>query len=114
MNTEMEKLINMVNNANYESCVEEIFDTPQRILKKNGARIGDVICHRYSFGGDNGLLEIMGCGIKDDDGTGDVMGYLTAKKCFEIIREYYESQRNLTLLILYKETYCAMNYFMKT
>ena len=114
MNTEMEKLITMVNNANYESCVKEIFDKPQLILKKNGARVGDVIYHRYLFDGDNGLLEITGCGIKDDDGIDDVKGYLTAEKCFEIIREYYESQRNLTLLILYKETCCAMKYSMKT
>lgn len=113
MNTEMEKLITMVDNANYENCVEEIFDTPQLILKKNGARVGDVICHKYSFGGDNGLLEILGCGIKDSDGEDDAKGYLTAEECFEIIREYYESQRNLTLLILYKETYCAMKYSMK-
>ena len=114
MNTEMEKLITMVNNANYESCVGEIFDKPQLILKKNGAYVGDVIYHRYLFDGDNGLLEITGCGIKDDDGIDDVKGYLTAEKCFEIIREYYESQRNLTLLILYKGTCCAIKYSMKT
>lgn len=114
MNTEMEKLIIIVDNANYESYIGEIFDTPQLILQKNGARVGDVICHRYSFGSDNGFLEIMGCGIKDSDGEDDVKGYLTAEECFEIIREYYESQKNLTLLILYKGTCCAMKYSMKT
>ena len=90
-NKEMEKLIVMVDNANYDSYITEVFETLQLNLEKNGKRIGDIICHEFSYGGKNGLLEIMGCGIKDEYGKDDVKGYLTAEECFEIIRRYYES-----------------------
>lgn len=113
-NKEMSTLKLMADKAGYDYFVKEIFETPQLIFMRNGQRVGDVISHRYSFGGVDGLLEIMGCGIKDNDGEDDVMGNLTTEECFDIIRKYYESQRNLTLLILYKETYCAMIYSMKT
>lgn len=35
----------------------------------------DAICHSYSYGGDRGLIEIMGGPVEDSD---DVEGYLTA------------------------------------
>lgn len=112
-NKEMSSLILMTENANYDCYISEIFGTPQLIFMRDGKRIGDVISHDYSYGDREGLLEIMGCGITDDNGEDDVRGCLTAEECFDIIRKYYESQRNLTLLILYKEISCAMIYSMK-
>lgn len=37
----------------------------------------DAICHQYSYGGKQGLLEIMGSIVRVDDDT--VEGYLTAQ-----------------------------------
>ena len=51
----------------------------------NGLQIcfntGDVICNRYSYGHERGLLETMGFSWDEDN----VTGYLTADKIFEKI-----------------------------
>lgn len=50
---------------------------------------GDVICHYYSCGGHNGLLETMG--FKMDNG--DVSGCLTPFKALEIILHEWNNQQ---------------------
>ena len=45
---------------------------------------GDAICHNFSYGGTEGLLEIMGALCNTDD---DVEGFLTAN---EILRRFDE------------------------
>ena len=50
-------------------------------------RICDVICHKFSFGYDKGLLEIMGLVSKDC--YDDVEGYLTAEEVFNRISNHY-------------------------
>ena len=45
----------------------------------------DAICHRYSYGGNEGLLEIMGLTTYEDD----VDGYLTAEEVFGRIHANY-------------------------
>ena len=40
----------------------------------------DAICHEYSYGGREGLLEIMG--LVDDEICDDVEGWLTAENVF--------------------------------
>ena len=42
---------------------------------------GDVICHNYSYGHEQGLLETMGFSWDEDD----VTGYLTAKEILKMI-----------------------------
>lgn len=48
----------------------------------------DVICHRGSYGAEEGLLEIMGTIVRDDAGD-SVEGWLTAGDVIERIREKY-------------------------
>ena len=49
--------------------------------------ICDAICHEYSYGGKDGLIEIMGLTENDDD----VEGYLTAEDVFtRMYNDYYE------------------------
>lgn len=50
-----------------------------------GKSVCDAICHRYSYGGDKGLLEIMGLTTYEDD----VAGYLTAEEVFKRIAYHY-------------------------
>ena len=45
----------------------------------------DAICHEYSYGGKNGLIEIMGSIVKTEDD--DVEGCLTAKEILNRIDE---------------------------
>lgn len=44
----------------------------------DGNRKWDAICHCGSYGGDEGLIEIMGTIVRNDDD--EVEGYLTAEK----------------------------------
>ena len=41
--------------------------------------IMDAICHKYSYGGDEDLLEIMGLLTEEEKEIDDVIGYLTAE-----------------------------------
>lgn len=45
----------------------------------------DVICHQYSYGGDEGLLEAMGTIVRVDDD--DVEGCLTAEEVLKRVDE---------------------------
>lgn len=42
--------------------------------------ICDVICHKYSYGGDKGLLEIQG--LVDEEYEDGIQGWLTAENVF--------------------------------
>lgn len=52
------------------------YDRHQIIVYKNGEKQWDAICHRGSYGYDEGLLEIMGNIVENTDDT--VEGWLTA------------------------------------
>ena len=54
-----------------------LFDGSQIIV--NGGE-WDVICHSGSYGGDNGLLEVMGDCMLSEELKGDVEGWLTAEE----------------------------------
>lgn len=54
---------------------------------ENGYYVSDVVCHRGSYGYQEGLLEQYG--LVDDSGEGDdVMGYLTAKDVYDCWKKY--------------------------
>ena len=46
---------------------------------------GDIICHKGSYGSDDGLWESMGFDWDDED----VTGYLTAEEVIDRLKEYY-------------------------
>lgn len=55
----------------------------------------DVICHEGSFGYEEGLLEIMGSIVTDEDGD-RVVGYLTAEDVIERIKKAKRGKNNGT------------------
>lgn len=58
------------------------------IVYYDGVRIFDAVCHYGSYGYHNGLLEILGSIVSEEDGD-QVVGYLTADDVIErIIRVY--------------------------
>lgn len=69
---------------------DEVNDIGQHmvIVYSNDKRIFDAICHYGSYGYHNGLLEIMGSIVSEEDGD-QVVGYLTADDVVERIINTY-------------------------
>lgn len=54
------------------------------VFNDDGERIWDAICHRGSYGFEEGLLEVMGSYILGHD---DVEGWLTADDVIEMLKK---------------------------
>ena len=92
--TEMEKLINKLAKADipYELTVQPVTNSIQVWYPTQENPVCDVICHEYSYGGKDGLLEIMG--LVDETKTEDsVEGYLTADEIFERIAKHHRTHK---------------------
>lgn len=61
---------------------------------KEGEYQWDVICHFGSYGGDEGLLEIMGCIVNQEKVGDSVEGYLTSDEVIERVERYDEITKN--------------------
>lgn len=62
----------------------------QVVVYSAGVRLWDAVCHRGSYGCEQGLLETYG-DIVDESRAGDsVEGYLTAEDVIERIHERYD------------------------
>ena len=59
-----------------DSKESDYIDRHQIIVYEGSERVWDVICQKYSYGYERGLLEAMGNIVKDRED--DVEGYLTA------------------------------------
>lgn len=46
-------------------------------------RVADAVCHSFSYGHEEGLLEIMGLGVEREVVGDDVEGWLTAEEVFK-------------------------------
>ena len=70
--------------------VRPAFDGLQLVCPELETWDFDVICHRGSYGHEQGLLEVMGaiCNSVDDD----VEGYLSVEEVFERIKKYYKKE----------------------
>jgi hypothetical protein len=75
---EMDKLAEGLNERGFDYFVCPLQGGLQIICES-----WDAICHDYSFGHENGLLEVMGLPQCDDD----VIGYLTAEQVLEMVDE---------------------------
>lgn len=76
--------INYMDKTLFSRCGESV---PQIVYPNSKKYVCDVICHKYSYGGDHGLLEIMGLTDNEYD---DVEGYLTAEEVFKKIFNHYK------------------------
>lgn len=91
--TEMSKLGNLLLNTGipFEVVINPMTHTPMIKYPNNNHNkcICSVICHDFSYGGKQGLLEIMG--LTKDDVEGDVEGWLTANEVFvRIFKDYHK------------------------
>ena len=69
----------------FSRCGESV---PQIWYPNRKRPICDVICHKFSYGGDLGLLEIMGLTDNDEE----VEGYLTSEDVFKKIYANYKKR----------------------
>lgn len=61
-------------------------------INGNRMRRWDAICHRGSYGYEDGLLEVMGC-IVPEGTPGNVQGFLTAAQVIEMEKERRKRER---------------------
>lgn len=90
MKREIERLVKMLDNTiiPYELTDDAMGNSNNQIWYPNhDEKICDVICHEYSYGGNDGYLEIMGLTQNEDD----VEGWLTAEEVFDrIYNDFFE------------------------
>lgn len=82
---EIVKLSKMLDKEKIPHEDMQIFDGLQVNYPNKENCVCDAICHSFSYGHEQGLLEIMG--LTEDD---DVEGYLTAKEVFKRIKKHYK------------------------
>ena len=88
MKNEMAKLIKILKKNNIPFEVTFCGGAPQVWCPNRKHVVCDAVCHKSSFGGKDGLLEIMG--LVDEEEVGDeVEGYLTAEEVTRRIFEHY-------------------------
>lgn len=94
--TEMAKLIKALealeipHEVYYQNWFDKNIDYPQVFYPSKENAICDAICHPYSYGFDEGLLEIMGL-VPDEVGD-DVEGHLTAEDVLKRIIEHRQNE----------------------
>lgn len=83
---EMDKLEKYLKNNGYVYERDAQYDGEQIIVYDNrGRRQWDAVCHCFSYGHKDGLLEIMGTIVKDKEM--EVEGFLTAQDIIERLEE---------------------------
>lgn len=81
MKNEMTKLIEILKKNNIPFEVTSCWGASQLWYPNSKHAVCDVVCHKFSFGGKDGLLEIMGL-------VDEVEGYLTAEEVANRIFEH--------------------------
>ena len=91
MSTEMEKLIRKLGDKRipFELAYQNWTDSIQVWYPNKENPVCDAISHRYSYGGEIGLLEIMGLLTENEAEFDYVVGWLTADEVFERISCHY-------------------------
>ena len=86
--TELNKLEKMLKDAGETVKRYAIDGGAQIVIYRNGKRYWDALITKYSYGHQDGLLEIMGKPVVDEKKDGDrVAGWLTAKDIMERVRK---------------------------
>lgn len=95
MRNEMVTLIDMLASANipFELTTDVCGNKNNQIFYPSYKdRICDIICHEFSYGGRDGLLEIMGLLDEEEQEYDDVVGWLTAENVFARIYTHFMNE----------------------
>lgn len=89
--TELEKLKNYLDDHGFDARWSYVNDeNDQVVVYLDNRRMWDAVCHRWSYGGDRGLLEIYGSICND------VIGWLTADDVIKILEWQAKNNRKWT------------------
>ena len=94
MTNAIKKLSDMLTAANipYELTTDSMGNSDNQLWYPNCENnVMDAICNKYSYGGDEELIEIMGLLTEEEAEYDDVIGYLTPENVFERIARHYHS-----------------------
>jgi len=89
--TEITKLAILLAKANIPFEITSCNDAPQICYPQKAPRVCDAVCHKFSYGGEEGLLEILG--LVSEPEIDSVEGWLTAEEVFERIKTHYETTK---------------------
>lgn len=89
----MNKLKNRLDEYNIDYIERDLYGGKQLLFKWCNA---DIICHKGSYGGDDGLFEVCGDELLTDDekSIDSVCGYLTEDDAFNRILNAWNSKIN--------------------
>lgn len=85
-------LLKMLQDAGipFETCRRPEIMGYQAVYPSNAARVCSVITGAYTYGGDEGLLEIMGLLTEEEREIDSVKGWLTAEDVFSRIQKHWQ------------------------
>jgi len=97
--TQIFKLKEMLHQANINySFIPRIEQGGYQIIlynKTDTSRLADGVTHRFSYGNNKGLIEIMGALTLEEYEGDRVLGYLTADEVFERFNYCYENDTDI-------------------
>ena len=94
--TEMNKLAQGLVDRDIAFTLTPILDGFQIIVKRNGSKAWDAICHNGSFGHERGLLEIMGEIVFPAEDGDTVVGWLTAEEVLKRVDDLAKTRSLIT------------------
>ena len=95
MKTEMTKLITLLLNSDipFDLTTDSEGNQHNQVwYPSRDNAVCDVICHKYSYGGNDGLLEMMGLLTDEEGEDDDVIGWLTADEVYRRISADYKGE----------------------
>ena len=91
---QIEKLSERLKKLNIPHTVKELFDGPDCI--KFDWCDADIICHHFSYGGEDGLFEVMGKALmtKMEQNRDRVAGNIPMEDAVKRIKKAWDSNKN--------------------
>lgn len=88
--TEMDKLAAKLTEMGIQFEDRQIYLTTGRQIAvyEKGRKVWDAICGPFSYGGQCGLLEVMGVIVDGKRDNGKVKGWQTADNVIQMVRDY--------------------------
>ena len=90
LNTEMDILEQLMNKDNIPYEKRYFFNGVQICYPNVDKFVCSAVCHDYSYGHEEGLIEILGLVDHDEDDNG-CLGWLSAAEVFERIKNHFEN-----------------------
>jgi len=94
--TEMNKLAQGLVDRDITFTLKPLLDGFQIVVERKGSKAWDAICHKGSYGGERGFLEIMGEIVFPAEDGDTVVGYLTAEDVLKRVDDLAKTRSLIT------------------